>query len=84
MEKHRAPSQYDPCLTNKNEWPPDPLFVQTSKNLLTMYSGSLMQVNNKAGQKSKLTSNLNKVYVMRPDRVGEGVFCSIGLEGRGV
>lgn len=33
--------------------------------------------------KSKLTSNLNKVYVMRPDRVGEGVFCSIGLEGRG-
>lgn len=34
--------------------------------------------------KSKLTSNLNKVYVMRPDRVGEGVFCSIGLEGRGV
>lgn len=34
--------------------------------------------------KSKLTSNLNKVYVMRPDRVGDGVFCSIGLQGRGV
>lgn len=41
-----------------------------------------MQVNSKEGQKSKLTCNLNKVCVMRSDRVGEGVFCSIGLDER--